>query len=64
MARGVISWSRTDLLGANWHIPELLAGGGVHTMMDVVAATRLAINGVVEGLKVEGGDFGGRHFRV
>lgn len=49
------------LLAGDWHVPELLACGRVDAAVDLVGATLLAIDHVVELLKVEGGNFAWRH---
>jgi len=49
------------LIAANWHIPELLASGGVDTVVDLVRATLLTVDDVVELLEIESGDLSRRH---
>jgi hypothetical protein len=49
------------LVAANWHIPEFLTSGRVDAVVDLVRATLLAIDDVVELLEVESGDLSRRH---
>lgn len=48
------------LLRRDGHIPELLTAGGVDTIVDVLAASRLAVNDVVERVPLNVDNFGGR----
>lgn len=49
------------LCAANGDIPQLLASGGIDAMVDLVGATVLAVDDVVELLEVESGNLSGRH---
>lgn len=54
--------SIVQVLGAgNGDIPQLLASGRVDTVVDLVRATVLAVDDVVELLEVESRDLSGRH---
>jgi hypothetical protein len=51
-----------QVLGAgDGDIPQLLASGGVDTVVDLVRATVLAVDDVVELLEIEGRDLSRRH---
>lgn len=45
------------LVGRNWDVPKLLAGSRVHAMVDILATSLLAIDGVVKLLEIQGRNF-------
>lgn len=49
------------LLGAHGDGPQLLASGGVHTVVLLLGWALLAVDDVVELVKLDAGNFGGRH---
>lgn len=49
------------LLSAHGNGPQLLARSRVHAIMLLLGRARLAVDDVVELVKLDGGNFGGRH---